>query len=401
MVALACCLSLLPAAACKYNVRDVGFVDWAPQPYHLYCYLDGDPSSGFATTLRNTAAALFLDANVELQIVDASQKPKPDALRFAETEHLNTFPALVLVSPDQERLTLPLPQTTDQVNTAAWEVLENVISSPARQTLFRRIIEAYALVVILEGTDPTENEHNRASVNQAIERLTRLMDRLPKAVKGPPEALIIPQTQAEQERVFLWSLGIQPAKSKTAHVAVLYGRGRKIGPTLSGRVSQDAVYQTLAVLGQDCECSLDRSWMTGPMIPAEWGTDLQTQVQEHAGFDAENPLVKTEISRIMARGPSSNIRPVGLPDHGTFDLDTFGYNEISVDELSQTPADVPPEPIDSTTDPISPLPRPAPAAATPPSPSSNLNSTLATLAGITLFVIGTCAIMFWRIRTNP
>ena len=70
-------LCLLPwdLLACKYNVRDVGFVDLETGPYRLYGFVRSDTPEDFTRLIRETATAVFLDANAELQIVNMDDKP--------------------------------------------------------------------------------------------------------------------------------------------------------------------------------------------------------------------------------------------------------------------------------------------------------------------------------------
>ena len=120
---------------------------------------------------------------------------------------------------------------------------------------------------------------------------------------------------------------MQTTAPTVPQVAVLIGRGRRLGPVLrGGMITQAKVQDILTIAGQDCECGLDRSWMQGPIIPASWDLDVQQRAFKDLGFDAENPLVKNEVSRILARGPAQARTPMDLS--GAFPDDVFlGYSE--------------------------------------------------------------------------
>lgn len=328
-------LCLLPSElfACKYNVRDVGFVDLETGPYRLHCFIRSNSPEDFTRLIRETAAAVFLDSNVELQVVNLDRQPGEEALERARAQDLDSFPALLLVSQENKSLRLPLPGAGQSRKEAVWETLEGAVSSPAREALFKIICEVYAVVLLAEGKDPAQNQRARFVAEGAIAQLTRGMEDLPKLVKRPPQLLVVPSAAKEKERVFLWSAGLSEGETEEPAVAVLFGRGRRIGPALrGGLVTQTALYKILAILGQDCECDLDRAWMRGPLIPARWGTDMQTGVQKHVGFDAENPMVKTEISRILERGPSGKRRDSALMDLG--DGGVSGYKETRIEDAS-------------------------------------------------------------------
>ena len=139
----------------------------------------------------------------------------------------------------------------------------------------------------------------------------------------------------------LWSLGFDLDLTDEPQAAILIGRGRRLGPPLQGGlITRTKLQQMMALIGQDCECDLDRSWMQGPMIPLRWGPDRQQTTYNALGFDPDNPLVKAEISRILARGKNP-IRVNDAEGIGTeLDMLLLGYSEevIGFEELTIEPA---------------------------------------------------------------
>jgi len=83
--------------------------------------------------------------------------------------------------------------------------------------------------------------------------------------------------------------------------------------------------EALAVVGQDCECGLDRVWMQGESFPLSWGRAERTAAYAALGFDPDNPQIKGEISRIISRGPNS--QPNGAPASSHFEQLSLGYSE--------------------------------------------------------------------------
>ena len=146
---------------------------------------------------------------------------------------------------------------------------------------------------------------------------------------------------------------------------VLMGRGRRVGDTMrGGLITRTALQEALAVVGQDCECGLDRVWMQGERFPLAWGQSEKQAAFAELGFDPENPKVKAEISRIIARGPNS--RPSGKPPSASenFDQLALGYSEeiIGIDEPIDevamvttgppvTVLETKPEPVEAKTEP--------------------------------------------------
>lgn len=312
-VLILCCATT--ALACKYNVRDVGFVDLENRDYRLVVTPGSTTPAVVVDTLRHTAGAVFLDSNV--------------AVEFAAPGS-GTELGMRLVSPDGQTLPLPWAPGEMALADAAWAALEAAVSSKVREELLGMLPSAYAVVLLSEGTDAGMNGIARAATERAIKQVVQLMPDLPKQVAVPPQLMVLSREQAGRERVLLWSMGVDLGDETDPSLVILYGRGRRVGPVLNGAlITQTEVYRSLAVLGQDCECELDRSWMRGPLMPLRWDADSQSQVLKHLGFDAEHPLVKAEVSRILARGPGANARPVGLTREGL--VNTLGYVESDVD----------------------------------------------------------------------
>ena len=121
---------------------------------------------------------------------------------------------------------------------------------------------------------------------------------------------------------------MEPKTTLEPQAVVLMGRGRRVGEMMSGGlITRTALQEALAVIGQDCECGLDRVWMQGERFPLAWGQTEKKAAFTELGFDPDNPKVKAEISRIIARGPNS--RPSGNPQSASenFDQLALGYSE--------------------------------------------------------------------------
>jgi len=318
LAGLACCAAAV--LACKYNVRDVGFVDLENVSHRLVVTPGTATPKAEVDTLRHTAGAVFLDSNVSAEFAE----PKGAAL------------ALQLISPDGRTLPLKWEPGETALADAAWAALEPAVASPTREALLETMPSAYAVTLLAEGTDAAMNGVARAATERAIKQIIQLMPDLPKQVAAPPKLLVLTRQEAARERVLLWSMGVDVEEAADPSLVILYGRGRRVGPVLTGAlITQTEVYRSLAVLGQDCECELDRSWMRGPLMPSRWDSELQSAVLKHLGFDAEHPLVKAEVSRILARGPGANARPVGLTRDGL--VNTLGYVESDI-EAPEEPA---------------------------------------------------------------
>jgi hypothetical protein len=185
-------------------------------------------------------------------------------------------------------------------------------------------------VLLIEGTQEEENAPARQAVEQALTQVTDRMASLPKEIEEPPVLLTLSPEQHEQERLLLWSLGIEPTDLEHPHAAILYGRGRRIGEVFSGeKLNRFGMHDVLSVVGESCECGLDRDWLLGTMIPHRWDAERRQTVVRLLGFDAESPLVKSEISQIMAKGNSAQ---TAAENAGIAADPFFGYTELTVME---------------------------------------------------------------------
>ncbi len=336
-----------PAAACRYSIRDTGFVDLGAEPYHLELAVPPEFAPSAKRYLQ-VAAGLFLDANI----------------RFATKDG----PAAVLrmTGPDGRSLDLtagaPLPEQPAEIG----RLLESAVVSPRREDIYREALRAYAVVVLIEGTDATENERVRQAIRMAVNGIARIMPGMPKPVDIPPQLVAVPVTEQGAEAVLVWGLGLEPRLLPEARVALVYGRGRRLGAPLEGAaITRTALQERLAMIGQDCECDLDRAWLKGPVLPGRWDRELQQIAARTLGFDPENPMVRTEVSRIVLRGEGDKSR--SRKPSTAFAL---GYTEDSVDSLEAGGEATEPvangaAPTESTPAPVAPT---VPPSAPPPPP---------------------------------
>lgn len=296
------------ASACRYSIRDTGFVDLDTESYSLE--LAYPPA--FAATAKlytQAAAGLFLEANVGF----ATKESATPWLRLSN----NAGRSLDLAAGQ------PLP--TDA--TSIGRLLESAVASPRREDIHREALRAYAVIVLVEGTDAADNERVRAAIATASAAIARQMPSMPKPVEVPPQLVIIPVTEQGAEAVLLWGLGFEPRHSPEARVATVFGRGRRLGEPLEGAlITRTVLQERLAMVGQDCECDLDRAWLKGPVLPGRWDRELQQLAAKTLGFDPENPMVRTEVSRIVLRGEGDKARS----KKPTTAL-ALGYSEESVD----------------------------------------------------------------------
>ena len=311
------------AWACRYSVRDTGFVDLGLEAYRLRWV----PESGTSSEVRSKAELLLRESNVV----------------WDEDPTGGGFPrgaGLYLRDVEGRILSLPLPNPSDA--TAVLRGVEMAVTSPLRERVYREGLRAYALVLLLEGTDAAANARVRQDVDSAITATAQLLSSMPKPVETPPQLVSVSLKDQSAETVLVWGLGLEPVLSDSPRIAIVYGRGRRLGLPMEGPlITQTALRDRLLLIGQDCECDLDRAWLKGPLLPGRWSRELQQAALDALGFDPGNPMVRAEISRIVERGPQNpgRRRP---PSSGS----SLGYSEESVETTPGSESD-PAEPANS------------------------------------------------------
>jgi len=295
-----------PLFACRYNVRETGFVDLAIRPYYLYCYISQGTPADITSSFKQISRAVLMDSNIETEIIDTDRQRDHPSMKYLDLWPIRSFPAAVLVSPDGQSLSVPITKPNQPFKLTLRSALENLVSSPKREAILQEVIKTYGVVVLIEGTDPQDNKKAQEAVSGAIVTISRQMEMMPKPIAYPPVLLVIDSRSIPGETILLWSLGLNADQISEPHAVVFYGRARWIGPLMKGEeISETNLTRILFVIGSDCECGLDMQWIQGTILPARWDAKMRARVVKTLEFDPENPLVKMEMSRILRRGTYS------------------------------------------------------------------------------------------------
>jgi hypothetical protein len=315
---ISCCLALHahPACGCRYNVREVGFIDVGVDPYRLFVYLPESTSQDQAASLKEAADLALADCNVRCELLIAGADANHPAMEFLASHGIRGVPAAVLVSPDGQSMPLSLASAEGSLAQAVSSCLERVLRSPARERILDKAVDSYGVVLLMEGPEEQRNMEVREAISTAIGRIGGQLGSLPKPIARPPELVTLDRQSLAGEEILLWSLGLKPQDINEPHVAVFYGRGRWIGPLFKGDVlTQDHLTQLLLVVGADCECGLDHRFLQGTMLPARWDEKLQQKASASLGFDPESPMVRAEMVSIVRRGMGGFDSPVTPLDY--------------------------------------------------------------------------------------
>jgi len=319
-ILLCLCAVLAPgrAAACRYNVRDIGFVDIEGAAYTLYGCVSRDTPENAIVQLREAAGAALLDSNIRLEILDLDQATEHPARTHLAENPPASLPAAVLLSPDGQALSVEIAMPAEPLRTTAAAALDALVSSSKRDEIVRVTAESFAAVLLIEGTDPAQTRRAREEIEDVIAFVQAGMRDLPKAIARPPALVVLEASACAAEGVLLWSLGLDATPAAAPRAAVIYGKARWIGPVMVGEeISSRNLGRILSIVGADCECGLDVSWTRGTQLPLRWSDEVHQRAVQSLGFDPESPMVKFEIARIVRRS-TATLDPA------------MGYEEVEV-----------------------------------------------------------------------
>jgi len=298
---------LIPATgfACPYSIRDAGFVELEPARYGLYCLVRDDTpdKDEVATAFEEIGTTVLLDSNIWPEAVNVDQEESHPVIQHMHFWNVKTFPTVIMVAEGCRSLALPAFSAEEPFKGQAWSVLESAVTSPKRDELMQHVAKAWCTVLLVEGEDAAENQRAREAMAEAGELITGAITPMGRVIQEGPQTVVVSPESAAEEKVLLWSLGLD--KSDGARAAVLYGRGRQMGPVLAGEdLTRDFLLEIFYAIGLDCGCETDHRLLAGRVVPLRWGTDIQTEVAANLGFDPESPMVKTEVSRLWPGGAS-------------------------------------------------------------------------------------------------
>jgi len=331
VVCLWSCLQTHSALACRYNVRDIGFVDLGTEPYYLYGYVRQDTPVDITSGFKKISSAGLMESNIKSEIINIDRQKNHPATKYLEVWRIESFPAAVLVSAEGRSLPISLTKPGQPFEQSLWSALDEVLCSPKRKEILQKVSTTYGVVLLIEGADAEENKSAKVAASGAVETISMQMKMMPKPISHPPALMVIDLESLSREKVLLWSLGLDTDKVNKPYAAVLYGRARLMGALLKGEeITKVSLANILSIIGLDCECGLDldRRWILGMMLPVRWGEDIQAGTAKTLGFDPENPMVKMEISQILRHSLISSESPQN-PNY--YPSVPFGYREIAVE----------------------------------------------------------------------
>jgi len=291
------------ASACKYNVREAGFVDLGSESYFIYLCIDQNTSPKLIKSFQRITSEHLIDSNIHSQVVNLDVDTDNPAKQHLNEWKIESIPAILLVSPDGQSIILPVNFKEELFEHSLEKVVKDILLSPVRECILEKVIDTYGVVFLIEGINKEQNNLAKNGIAKAINNINQKMKLMPKPIKHPPELVTLSKQLINNEKILLWSLGLDYEQIEEPIAAVFYGRARWIGPLFFGeKITSQNLTAVLITIGMDCECGLDKSWIQGTMLPVLWDQQIQTRVAKNLGFDPENPMIKMEINRILRKG---------------------------------------------------------------------------------------------------
>ena len=316
--------------ACRFNVRETGFVDFNGEQYILIGYTDNNVPPEIIDIFHSTAREMLSESNVIFELINTERQKNHPAINYLKENDITALPALLLISPDGQTLVFPLEPSKQKFKKSLTKAINQIRYSPARQKLQDLIIDAYGVVFIIEGANKNKNAAAKKAAENAVENITKKMDLMPKPIKNPPVIFRLKYNERFNESVLLWVLGLN-SDEKATYAAVLYGKVRWLGPLFKDKeISKQNLSEILFIVGADCECGLDKNWLRGTALPMIWSKKYSKRIAENLGFDPENPLTKIEINQIMRMGRYISTKnaayPATLSSHATTNIPAADIN---------------------------------------------------------------------------
>jgi len=326
-----------PAAlGCPYCIQEAGFIVHEPDPYQLVVFVrDRTPRKDELAQWLAAASEVWLrESNVEAELVNLDQQPHHEARAYFDELNPQRLPAAILVSPRQQAMLVPGLSGSALSQDAVGEAVSALVMSPAREEIIAHIITDWCVVIIAEGADAAENQRLQSECAAAAQDLVGFRTEMGHTIEKPPHIISIAPDDAD-EAVLMWSLGLTEGNTGKAQVAVVFGMVRRVGAVLpAAEVTEMNMLDLFRLLGRNCACTSDPTWLLGPAAPVIWGQDLDLRVRDQFGFDPNSPAVLNTLAGVWVTLAEADAEPAAqaLPPAQT------GYMEFPVEPLPTTTA---------------------------------------------------------------
>ncbi len=268
----------LSSFACRFTIREIGYTRLNIETYLIRLEADTAKNSELVQEFKNLAYAYSINTNINYQISHTSGK-------LPEIRCTNSRGDVIM---KKDAVTL----------SGIHAFFKELLYSPLQQTIYSQIGNTFAFVVVFN-----DDEKVNVVVDSALEQFKKIAPNLDKKVDEHILKIVIPANRRDKEEFVLRSMGIELEDDNPA-VVVIYGRGRLTDTPLTGNsITIHNLLNQLVTLGSDCECGIDLSPLLQLAIPFNWDQRMGQDVTDMLGIDVENPMILTEMGRILSKEP--------------------------------------------------------------------------------------------------
>ncbi len=323
-----------PNARCKYNVRDVAFVNVHGKSWQLQLVKPNKVDDNQFEQWNETLRAKLDRSNVGYVWLQADSKQAAQLLDHIGQQE-SASPAMALTGP--AGLVIPFGESANEQTRLADELVK-MLESPARREILDNLVDALCVVVLVESDDEDKNAACRQTLVTAIDKMERQMWTLEKPTDKGPVLVTISNQQKIAESWLLKSLAIE--NDDLPAVAIVFGQGRRLGEVLTGdEITVEKIVGRASVCGQDCECDLNRDWLYGQQMIHLWSKQHELAAERSLSFDPNSAFVIAEVAQIIQKSSTGLVQNQRVDLGGglvVHDLDHIGEGQNANSE--QTPA---------------------------------------------------------------
>ena len=287
-----------PATACRYNIRELGFVDEGQPRFDLSVFVHGDEQTAWLPEFQSTARSILGRSNVVWTVIDEVQNPSAPELRFRAQLGPRLPGAMLHLPGRDDGWPLHLHATGDELSTR----LKSLVASAGRAQLTAALIDTYGAVLVLRGTDEhrqRRSRRRRCPVRDQ-ERSNSHSPTFPSASawgRGSSKSIPRCRTNRSSPGRWAWTAETSPSRSWPSSTDAVVSPDR---PCAAPRSPGGNLETQLSIIGADCECTMDHGWMTPAPIPISFSPADEARLPAALGFDPADAAVRAEVSQILA-----------------------------------------------------------------------------------------------------
>lgn len=306
------------ACACNVPVYRYALERWHPDPYRVTLFHRGDLTESQHALLRplEEGSSGEGSANVVHRLVNVDEINDDADQAMFDAQSPSRMPWLVVQYPRGIRNEKPVcagPLSNDSI--------ANLIDSPLRQELIRRLADGQTAVwLLLESGDAEKNDAVAAKLTEELEQLSQRLQ-LPELTSAPEDSILstvplritfsllrVPRGVAAELPLVEMLLASEPDLNDFDEPMVfpVFGRGRALLPLIGDGITADNIHDSAAFLVGACSCEVkDLNPGFDILLAANWDVLL---------FKEAPPAdVLAARATISSGKPELVVIPVGAP----------------------------------------------------------------------------------------